>query len=193
MLAKVGRIYSDRIVNPIAKLLAKAGIQPNLLSLLGLLFSIIAAFFIGGGYLKSGALIFTLAGTLDVLDGALARNTKKSSLLGSYLDSVLDRYSDMTALIGVLYFFLKKSYNAEIMLCIGVLCGFFLVSYTRARAESLISFPPGVGLMERPERMIFLIIGLLLNKVYITLWLLLFLTHLTAIYRILYTYNKLRK
>lgn len=194
MLSKIARTYSDKFSKFIVFYLAKLGIPPNLLSILGLLFSLFAGVLIILGYLKTGAILLILAGTADILDGSLAKSTNKQSKFGAYLDSVMDRYSDMIILLSLLLFFLRKDYNNTIiMLCCGVLCGFFLVSYSKARAESLISFPQGVGLMERPERLLFLIVGILLDKLYITLWLLLFLTHFTAIHRIWYTYYKLRK
>lgn len=196
-----------KIVTPVGNLLVRAGVHPNVLSVTGLVLSLIAALIYSTGYFFFGACMVTLAGICDTLDGQLARETGKESTFGAFFDSTLDRYSDLFILIGLAWhfaggaaFILGKSAGIDtfhsplaVLFIILAVAGSFMVSYTRARAEAL-GLNCDVGLMQRPERITVLAVGTALGVIPViggvliksTLLILAILTNLTAIQRILY-------
>jgi CDP-diacylglycerol--glycerol-3-phosphate 3-phosphatidyltransferase len=195
------------IVTPVGNLLVRAGVNPNVLSVAGLVLSLIAALIYSTGSFFWGACMVTLAGICDTLDGQLARETGKESTFGAFFDSTLDRYSDLFILIGLSWhfaggaaFILGKGAGIDtfhsplaVLFIILAAAGSFMVSYTRARAEAL-GLNCDVGLMQRPERITVLAIGTALGAIPViggvliksTLLILAILTNLTAIQRILY-------
>ncbi|MHB8881702.1 MAG: CDP-alcohol phosphatidyltransferase family protein [Thermodesulfovibrionales bacterium] len=171
--------FLDKPLTPLVRLIA---VEPNSLSLTGFAVTIGASFLLVSD-LFWGALA-VLAGTFfDILDGVAARVHKKESDFGAFLDSVLDRYSDSLIFIAVGLHLLKKGSLTGAVLSIGVLTGSLIISYTRARAEGL-GMSCKVGLMERPERIVLLVLGAITGMIQPMLWLLLLLTHLTALQRI---------
>lgn len=185
-----------KFVTPVGDLFARAGIHPHVLTAAGFVFSLLAGVVYGGGYFFGGACLLVVAGICDTLDGHIARKTGKQSRFGAFFDSTLDRYSDLFPFAGMAYFF---SPNPLIVLAIIMtIAGSFMVSYTRARAEGL-----GVecknGIMQRPERIIFLVVGSFLAAIplvgpvllKITLVVLAVLTNATAVSRIIYTRREL--
>lgn len=186
MLSAGFRNYSDLIVVPLSNVVAKTGVDPNVLTLIGLLFSMAAAGAFVYGNLVYAFILLLLASFFDVLDGAVSRAQGKVTKFGGYLDSVTDRYADAFILIGIAMY-LNKHY----ILIMVVIVGSLLVSYSRARAETMID-KCDVGLAERGERLIILMIATLLaiagiNLFYEALVLLAVLTHLTVLQRVLYT------
>jgi CDP-diacylglycerol--glycerol-3-phosphate 3-phosphatidyltransferase len=195
------------IVNPVGNLLVRAGVHPNVLSVAGLVLSLIAALIYSTGSFFLGAVMVALAGVCDTLDGQLARETGKESTFGAFFDSTLDRYSDLFILVGLSWhfgggaaFILGKgagidTYHSPLAVLFIILAaaGSFMVSYTRARAEAL-GLNCDVGLMQRPERITVLAVGTALGAIPViggvliksTLLILAILTNLTAIQRILY-------
>ena len=203
-----------RIVDPVGNLFARAGVHPNILSMSGLILSLLAGLLYSQGSFFWAAWVVVLAGTCDTLDGHIARQNNKHSRFGAFFDSTLDRYSDMFLFIGLAYHFAggqmflgfaensaKQETNPwTVLVIILAVAGSFMVSYTRARAEGL-----GVeckrGLMQRPERIILLIIGSLLGNIPVigslllklSLLLLAVSTNLTAIYRIIFVRRHLER
>ncbi|MBI3013705.1 MAG: CDP-alcohol phosphatidyltransferase family protein, partial [Candidatus Tectomicrobia bacterium] len=155
VFARINRSYYERLLSPLLKALSRLRIHPNALTVIGLLINGVAAVQFANGRVRWGGLLILGAGIFDYLDGALARYSRRTSPFGAFLDSTIDRYSDMTLLTGILIFFMRQNEAGLVLLTCATLAGFVMVSYTRARAESLIP-DCTVGLMERAERLILL-------------------------------------
>jgi CDP-diacylglycerol--glycerol-3-phosphate 3-phosphatidyltransferase len=138
------------------------------------------------GHLRLAALLLVVAGLCDFFDGALARLANSVSAFGAFLDSVVDRYSDQMILLGGVLYYERLGDTRGVVLTLVTLVGTVMVSYTKARAQS-IGVSCEIGLMERPERLILLIAGLTFNLLTAALVVLAILTNLTALQRILYT------
>ncbi len=211
-ISQKNRVRYLRIIEPMGNLLARIGVHPHVLSVAGLILSIMAGLVYSTGTFFWAAWVVALAGTCDALDGVLARQTNKNSTFGAFFDSALDRYSDVFILVGLAWYFaggpiLLESHEQDIasfqspwaVVCIIMaIAGSFMVSYTRARAGAL-GLDCRVGLMQRPERFTLLIIGSLLGAIPVigmiliksTLLVLALLSNFTAIQRIIYVRNQL--
>jgi len=189
----------EGLLKGVAKILIKAKFTPNVLTVLGLGLSVAAAFFYAFPenlkYFWVAAILLLFSGFCDVLDGVVARVSGRSTLFGGFLDSVVDRYSDAIVLFGITFHFSTKT----IFWVYGYIWGFFavlgsiLVSYTRAKAESLNMKLEGVGLTERPERTLILIVSSIFLHPEFGLMVLAVLTNVTVVQRILYTFKQLKK
>lgn len=187
------RSLSQRITGPLVPALSRLGLTPNIISWIGLVITLIAAALIGMGYLLIGGILILVAGLFDILDGALARYSKKASLSGALLDSTFDRISEATLLLGLLIYNLRGEAVFIISLLIFItLIASFLVSYIRARAEGL-GVDCKVGLFTRAERVIILALGLIAGQVLIVLAILAFFSSVTVIQRFVYAYRKARE
>ncbi len=175
-----------RFFGPVARLLLRARVRPNHLTVLGLGVSIAAAYFFSVGRLRWGAALLAAAGLFDFFDGAVARLAGSDSDYGAFLDSVVDRYSDLAVLLGILVYYQHTADTAGAILTMATLGGTVMVSYTKARAQS-IGVSCEIGVMERPERLIALIAGATFHLLTPVMALLALLTNLTAIQRIVYT------
>ena len=175
-----------RFFDPVARLLFRARVRPNHLTVLGLGVSIAAAYVFSVGRLRWGAALLAVAGLFDFFDGAVARLAGSDSDYGAFLDSVVDRYSDLAVLLGILVLFDRKSDTPGSILTMATLAGTVMVSYTKARAQS-IGVRCEIGVMERPERLIALIAGATFNLLTPVMALLAVLTNITALQRIVYT------
>ena len=161
------------------------GVTPNALTLTGLAVTVVAAVMIGLGWLIPGGLVLLFAGLFDILDGAVARVTNRVHPYGAFLDSTSDRYAEVVTYAALLYHFISRS-GGELpaMLVIVALGGSLLVSYVRARAQSL-GFTCDGGLLARPERVVITVAGLVVPLLLVpALWVLAVLTNLTALQRI---------
>ena len=127
-----------------------------------------------------------------MLDGRVARLRGRETKFGAYLDSTMDRYSDMLLYLGLLVLYARLERTGLMVLVWVAAFGSFMTSYARARAESLIPRCP-VGLMERPERVVLVIAGAILNKMVAVLWIIAVLSNVTAIQRVVYTYVELKR
>jgi len=158
MLRKFIGDKTDRALSRLVTLLQRKGVTPNMLTFTGLSVNVVAAFLYYRGLMTAAGFVILFAGLFDMLDGALARAGEKATRFGAFTDSVVDRYSDFFIFGGILAYFAAKGEPASTVLVLVILCGTFLVSYVRARAELDI---PGcaVGLMERSERIILLAAG----------------------------------
>lgn len=174
------------LADPVARVLLRAHVRPNHLTLAGLGVSAVAAHALAGGRSGTGAALLALAGLFDFFDGALARAARQVTPFGAFLDSVVDRYSDMLVMFGVLFFYHRTGDGIGAMLTMLALAGTVMVSYTRARAES-IGVPCHIGLMERPERLIVLVAGAASGLLTPAMAVLAILTNVTALQRIWHT------
>lgn len=184
-LTKIRDAMEYRITNPFMGILSRIGITPNALTLIGLAVSIVAAYVIATGHFFIGGLIVLVSGLFDLLDGALARFNKQATKFGAILDSIVDRISEAAIFCGLLFYFISKGSNLEIILIFLVVVGSFLVSYVRARAEGL-DLECQVGWFTRAERIVVLTIGLLLNQILIILWILAVFVYVTVFQRLHY-------
>lgn len=152
-----------KIIDPLVKLLIKLGLTPNMVTVIGFFLNIgVAVIFIVGAeegnrgdfsYLGWAGALILFAGLFDMLDGQVARLGKMASSFGSFLDSVLDRYSELFMFLGIVYYLVAHHYLISSLFAFIGLIGSMMVSYTRARAEGLGIECKG-GLMQRPERIV---------------------------------------
>ncbi len=176
---------------PIGYALFRLHLRPNHLTLAGLGVSLLAASAFVAGRTRSAGLLLTLAGLFDFFDGSLARASGQVTPFGAFLDSVIDRYSDLVVLLGIVVLFARTPHARGAILAMAALVGSVMVSYTKARAES-IGIECRVGMMERPERLICLIAGALLDLLEPALWVLAILANITALQRIAFTRRAMR-
>jgi len=188
-LIDIRRNLAYRITNPIIKILSKSRVTPNSLTLINLALNIVAAYVIATGHFLLGGALVLVSGLFDLLDGALARFTKRTTKFGAILDSTVDRISEAAILCGLLIWYLARGGNLEIILTFAVLIGSFLVSYIRARAEGL-GWQCQVGLFTRLERVIVLAIGLLVNQILIALCVLAVFVFITVVQRLVYLWKQ---
>ena len=180
------------VLTQIVRILTRIPVNPNILTFIGVLISLWAAFEFGYGNMVRGGLVIILAGLFDMLDGEVARVSKSETQFGAFYDSVIDRYSDTIILQGLMVHYAREQMLGYVVLVGVVFMGAVLTSYARARAESIIPSCK-VGFMERPERVVLLIIGGLSNRMEAVLWILAVLGNWTVIDRIYYTWKNLPK
>jgi len=181
--------WKEAALAPLIKLLAKTGISPNWLSLVGFAFSVGVAWVIALGQFTWGGVLVLGCSFFDLVDGALARATGRSSRFGALLDSTLDRFSEAALFFGLLVFYIGRGSTAELLLIYATVVGSVLVSYVRARAEGL-GLQCEVGILSRTERVILFALGLLFHQMLIVLWIMALLTNGTAIHRVVYVWQK---
>lgn len=173
----------DKAVKPLGNGLRKTGLSPDHLTIMGLLVACGAAVAIGAGQLRIGLLLLVLAALPDLLDGALAKASNTSSQRGAFFDSTIDRFADALLFGGVAWYFASEESAHMAMLPFAVMALSSVISYMRAKAESLGLDAKG-GIMERAERIILLGFGLLFPSLLIPiLWVMLVLTAVTAVQR----------
>jgi CDP-diacylglycerol--glycerol-3-phosphate 3-phosphatidyltransferase len=177
------------LLDPVVSFLASLGISPMAVSLTGLVLSLVGAVYVATGRLVWGAVILLLSGLCDSLDGSLARRMGKVTTFGAFFDSTIDRITEL-AYFGALLFYFAGTGTFNLLMIFFILAsiaGSFLTSYTRARAEGL-GMECRVGLLERPERLAILMLGLLLGRVVliVAIIFLAFLTLYTFVQRVLY-------
>ena len=175
-----------RVFDPVARLLLRMGARPNHLTVLGLGVSVAAAYVFSVGRLRWAAVLLAVAGLFDFFDGAVARLAGSDSDYGAFLDSVVDRYSDVAVLLGVLVHYQQQGNMTGAVLTMATLAGTVMTSYTKARAQS-IGVRCDIGVVERPERLIALIAGATFHVLTPVMALLAVLTNVTALQRIIYT------
>jgi CDP-diacylglycerol--glycerol-3-phosphate 3-phosphatidyltransferase len=150
-------------VQPLALALARAGVQANWLTYLGFILNVGVAVLVAQGWLGVGGLVFLIVNALDFLDGAVARAAGTAGAFGAFLDSVLDRYSEAVVFIGLIVWYSRADDPFAVAVTALALAGSFMVSYCRARAEGL-GLDCEVGLLQRPERIVVLGLGLMLAE-----------------------------
>ena len=180
------------ILDSIVSLLAVLRVNPNILTLLGLVVNIFAAVLFAQGMFTWAGLVVLFAGIFDMVDGEVARRTGRVTKFGAFFDSVIDRYSDMMLLLGLVVWYAKLDRIFYAGLVVVSLIGSIMTSYTRARAESLIPACK-VGFLERPERIVLLIIASLTNRMGPAMWVMAVLSNWTVSQRIWYTAQESRR
>ncbi|HMO56963.1 MAG TPA: CDP-alcohol phosphatidyltransferase family protein [Roseiflexaceae bacterium] len=174
----------------VARPLGRTSITASDLTIAGTLLTCGAAWLIATGHFVWGGLLVAFASSFDMLDGALARVKREASNYGAFLDSTLDRYSEAVIYFGLLYYYhIHQIGGSEPLLIYAIVTGSLLTSYIRARAEAL-GYDCKVGLLERPERIIVLVLGLLSGYLTIAFWVLAVLTHVTAIQRFVHVWGQ---
>ena len=171
-----------------------ARVNPNTLTVIGLFINAVSGVLVAAGLLVLGGVVLLLASVFDILDGAVARVTGKVYRYGAFLDSTTDRYAEGFTYMGLLYYYLFNGHHTvEPMLVIASLTGSLLVSYVRARAQSL-GFVCDGGILARPERVVIIVLGLLITPLLLPLlWVLAVLTNVTAVQRIWFVWRQSRQ
>src|SRR5208337_823428 len=185
-------VVCGAIIDRIVRWLALSRIHPNVLTFLGLVINIWAAWLLAKGSFRWAGLVVIGAGIFDMVDGRVARATSQVTRFGGFFDSVLDRYSDLALYIGLLVYYASINRFFYIVLTAIVMMGSVMISYTRARAENAIP-KCKVGFLERPERVVLIIIGALFNRMAATLWVIAVLSNLTVVHRMIYTWQECKK
>lgn len=180
------------VLDPLVRVLIVLRLTPNGLSWAGFAGNGAAALLVADGHLVWGGVVMLLASALDLLDGALARATGAASDAGALLDSTLDRASEAVVLFGLLAFQIDEGHREESLLVFVTVVGSLMVSYVRARAESL-DVRLRSGLFRRQERVVLLVIGLVTGWVRPVLWVMAVLTTLTAAQRLWLGMRELRE
>ena len=166
-------------------------IHPNILTFVGVLINVAAAWALGLGTFVTAGVIMIVANIFDFIDGKVAVELKEVSAFGGFWDSVIDRFSDISLFIGLIYLYSRLDRTDYVMITALAMMFAIMTSYTRARAESLIR-KCKVGFMERPERIVLFMIGAFTNRMAAVLWVILILSIFTVADRIIYTYRELR-
>jgi CDP-diacylglycerol--glycerol-3-phosphate 3-phosphatidyltransferase len=183
---------SNKIIRLIVRGLALSRIHPNALTFIGLLINIWAAVLLARGQFRWAAAVIIGAGIFDMVDGRVARATNQVTRFGGFFDSVLDRYSDLALLMGLLVYYSSINRNFYVVLTALVMTASVMTSYTRARAENIIPSCK-VGFLERPERVVLLIIGALFDRMAPVLWVIAILGNLTVIHRMIFTWQESKR
>ncbi|MEW6222341.1 MAG: CDP-alcohol phosphatidyltransferase family protein [Candidatus Hadarchaeota archaeon] len=186
------------LTKPIAEAVAKTGISPNALTLIGLPVGVLAAFFFARGEQLLAGFVLLVAGFFDIIDGAVARVLQRETAFGGVLDSVIDRYVDFLLFAGIIYALIFGRIQ-DVGFTPGwgwvwgmlAIAGSFMVSYIRARAEAAGTGKLDVGIAERAERLIILAVGALLGYTQYSVVLIVVLTHVTVIQRLWVSWKRL--
>ncbi len=183
---------SNKIIRLIVRGLALSKINPNVLTFLGLVINMVAATFLAFGSFKTAGFVIIFAGLFDMVDGRVARETNQVTRFGGFFDSVLDRYSDLALLVGLLVYYGTVNRPSYVVLTAIVMTASVMISYTRTRAENIVPTCK-VGFLERPERIVLLIIGALFDRMAPVLWVIAVLGNLTVIHRMIFTYQESKR
>jgi CDP-diacylglycerol--glycerol-3-phosphate 3-phosphatidyltransferase len=167
------------------------GIHPNVLTFVGVLVNVAAAWQLANGRFITAGFIMVVANIFDFIDGKVARETHAESKFGGFWDSVIDRFSDIALFIGLIYLYSSLRRTDYVMITALAMMFAIMTSYTRARAESLIA-KCKVGFMERPERIVLFMIGAFTNRMAACMWVIGVLSIFTVADRIIYTWRELK-
>jgi len=185
-------VACNKVIRLIVRALALSRIHPNALTFIGLVINGWAAVLLASGRFFAAGVVMILAGLFDMVDGRVARETQQVTLFGGFFDSVVDRYSDLVLLMGLLVYYASINRFFYVVLTAVVMTASVMVSYTRARAECVIP-KCKVGFMERPERMVLLILGALSNRIAPVLWVIAVIGNISVIHRMLHTWHETRR
>jgi CDP-diacylglycerol--glycerol-3-phosphate 3-phosphatidyltransferase len=180
-----------KLLSPLVTLFSKWELSPNSFTVAGVIITSIGAAAFLMGFIRLAGILILLGGLCDTIDGLLARTTGKASRFGALLDSTVDRYAEFIMFFGIAaYFFYVDDYGTAAGTFLA-LCGSFMVSYSRARAESL-GFEAKAGLMQRPERIVLIGLGAIIhiNAFKFAIWLVAFFANFTALQRIRFAYKQ---
>ena len=188
LMPKIGR-YLSWPIDRLADLLAPTGIHPNIITWAALAANLVAGIFFAKGEFAIAGGTIVLAGLCDLLDGPVARRQNRVSLFGAFLDSILDRYADLLLFLGLLVYYALVNRFLYAVLAGAAMAGAVMVSYAKARAESLVPTVE-IGFWERPERLVLMILGALTNRMEVALWILAIGPNFTVVHRILHTWKQ---
>jgi len=180
------------LLDTIVRWLALSRINPNVLTFMGLVINIWAAWLFAQGKFRWAGVVVIGAALFDMVDGRVARATSRVTRFGGFFDSVLDRYSDLALYMGLLVYYASINRPFYIVLTAIVMTGSVMTSYTRARAENMIP-KCKVGFLERPERVVLIIIGALFDRIPQVLWVIAVLSNITVTHRMIYTWQEARR
>ena len=172
------------ILDPVAAFFNRLGLMPNTMTLLGLAGNIFGAYLLSQGHMFWGGLVILPMGLVDALDGAMARLRGMAGKFGAFVDSVTDRYSELIIFAGLLYYYVHQGNILATLLVYASAAGSVLVSYTRARGQSL-NWDTKVGLLTRFERYMVLAPSLIFNIPMVGLWIIAIFANFTALQRII--------
>jgi CDP-diacylglycerol--glycerol-3-phosphate 3-phosphatidyltransferase len=180
-----------KLLTPLTALFSKWGLNPNSFTVAGVVITAVGAAACGMGYIRLAGILILIGGFCDTIDGSLARTTGKASRLGALFDSAADRYSEFIMYLGIGAFFIHREDYSTAAGTFLALCGSFMVSYARARAESL-GFEAKLGFMQRSERIVLIGLGALIHiaSFKIAIWLVAILANFTALQRIRCAYKQ---
>ena len=167
-------------------------IHPNTLTLIGVLINVGAAWALGYGRFRLAFVIMLVANIFDFIDGKVAHRLQLQSQFGAFWDSTLDRFSDLALLTGLIFLYSKLGRSDYVMIAALTLIFSIMTSYARARAESLVERCK-VGFMERPERVVLVIIGALFDVMAPVLWVIAVLGNLTVVHRMIFTWQEAKR
>lgn len=184
----IGR-YLSWPIERLAFLLASTGIPPNVITWSALFLNLWACVFFAAGRFAAAAGMMALAGLGDLLDGPVARRQNRVSKFGGFLESILDRYADLMLFLGLLVYYVRVNRFSYAILAGVAMAGAVMVSYAKARAESLGPVSE-VGFWERPERLVLMIVGAVANQMGLVLWILAIGPNITVVHRILHTWQQ---
>jgi len=185
-------LAANKVIRLIVRALALSKIHPNVLTFLGLLINMAAAAFLAFGHFRTAGLVIIFAGLFDMVDGRVARETNRVTRFGAFFDSVLDRYSDLGLLVGLLVYYGTINRPSYVVLTAVAMSASVMISYTRTRAENIVPSCK-VGFLERPERIVMLIVGALFDRMAPVLWAIAVLGNLTVIHRMIFTYQEAKR
>jgi len=177
------------LLDPIAGFLNRLGLMPNTVTIFGLFGNFIGAYFLAIGQLTTGGIIILLMGPIDALDGSMARLRGEPTDFGAFVDSVTDRYSELVILGGLMIHFLLTANLVGCVLVYLAAAGSVLVSYVRARAQS-VGFETKIGILSRVERFLVLVPCLIIGQPIYAIWVLAIFTNVTALQRIWHVRNQ---
>jgi CDP-diacylglycerol--glycerol-3-phosphate 3-phosphatidyltransferase len=167
-------------------------IHPNVLTFVGVLINVIAAWSLATGRFVTAGGIMIAANIFDFIDGKVAREMGMETAFGGFWDSVMDRFSDLALFLGLVYLYSSVHRTDYVVITVMAMIFTVLTSYARARAESVVA-QCKVGFMERPERIVLFMIGAFTNRMAGVLWVILVLSILTVANRIFYTWRELER
>jgi len=180
------------IIDPIAGFFLKIGLKPNHITALGFILAAVSAWLIAIGRIQIAGLVLLVGAPLDVIDGSMARKLGETGRYGALLDSVVDRYSELVVLGGLLLYFMDIGSITGMLLVFVSAAGSVMVSYVKARAEAL-NFNAKVGILTRVERMIVMVICLLIGMPIIALWIIAILANFTAFQRMIFVHKQAKE
>lgn len=189
MLTRTIGPYLAWPVDRLASLLARTGIPPNVITWSALVLNLWAGVLFAAGRFAAAAGMMMLAGLCDLLDGPVARLQNRVSKFGGFLDSILDRYSDLIIFLGILLYYVHIDRFPFVGLAGTAMAGSVQISYAKARAESLVP-PSEVGFWDRPERLVLIILGAFIDRMPLVLGILAIGTNITVVHRIYHTWKQ---
>jgi phosphatidylglycerophosphate synthase len=180
--------FLDRPLEPFAK---RISLNPNVITVAGFLVTALGSLVIAR-HLRLGGFVIALGSLMDMFDGIVARTQGRETRFGAFLDSLLDRFADAFIFLGLAWCLGGTGDHSGALLALGTMVGAFVISYAKARAESL-GQECETGIMERPERVVMVVFGAITGWIIPVLWIMLVLTYLTVLQRVYHVWRTLNR